>query len=52
MITACFIAIIPLAKLLAWGTEELALYVGEVVGGLLNATCEPLSPYYWSEGKD
>jgi hypothetical protein len=40
IIAASFIAIIPLAKLLAWATEELAMYVGEVVGGLLNATCE------------
>lgn len=34
----CFLAIIPLAKLLAWGTEELALRVGQTLGGLLNAT--------------
>jgi Ca2+:H+ antiporter len=33
-----FIAIIPLAALLSYATEELALYVGEVLGGLLNAS--------------
>jgi Ca2+:H+ antiporter len=33
-----FIAIIPLAAVLSFSTEELALYVGEVLGGLLNAT--------------
>jgi Ca2+:H+ antiporter len=33
-----FIAIVPLAALLSTGTEEVALYCGEVVGGLLNAT--------------
>ncbi|KAG8985665.1 hypothetical protein FRB90_004517 [Tulasnella sp. 427] len=33
-----FLAIIPLAKLLGFGTEELALRVGETLGGLLNAT--------------
>ncbi|KAK5165239.1 uncharacterized protein LTR77_009337 [Saxophila tyrrhenica] len=33
-----FIAIIPLAAMLSFATEELALYVGEVLGGLLNAT--------------
>jgi Ca2+:H+ antiporter len=33
-----FIAIIPLAALLSYSTEELALYVGEVLGGLLNAS--------------
>ncbi|CAO3581519.1 unnamed protein product [Absidia cylindrospora] len=33
-----FIAIVPLAKLLGFATEELALYTGEVVGGLLNAS--------------
>lgn len=32
-------AIVPLAKLLAWGTEELALRVGQTLGGLLSATC-------------
>jgi len=34
----CFLAIIPLAKLLAFGTEELAIRVGQTLGGLLNAT--------------
>ncbi|GAA6023168.1 hypothetical protein JCM11491_003285 [Sporobolomyces phaffii] len=33
-----FLAIIPLAKLLGFGTEELALRVGQALGGLLNAT--------------
>ncbi|KAG0657444.1 hypothetical protein C6P46_006520 [Rhodotorula mucilaginosa] len=33
-----FLAIIPLAKLLGFGTEELALRVGQTLGGLLNAT--------------
>ncbi|KAI8866469.1 calcium/proton exchanger [Ramicandelaber brevisporus] len=33
-----FLAIIPLAKLLGFATEELALSLGEALGGLLNAT--------------
>ncbi|KAG0768902.1 hypothetical protein G6F16_001596 [Rhizopus arrhizus] len=33
-----FIAIIPLAKLLGFVTEDIALRTGEVIGGLLNAT--------------
>jgi Ca2+:H+ antiporter len=33
-----FIAIIPLAGMLSYATEELALRVGETFGGLLNAT--------------
>ncbi|POY73204.1 hypothetical protein BMF94_3537, partial [Rhodotorula taiwanensis] len=33
-----FLAIIPLAKLLGFGTEELALRVGQTLGGLMNAT--------------
>jgi Ca2+:H+ antiporter len=33
-----FIAIIPLAALLSYATEEIALRVGETLGGLLNAT--------------
>ena len=33
-----FIAIIPLAALLAYGTEEVALRLGETMGGLLNAS--------------
>lgn len=33
-----FIAIIPLAALLSYATEELALRVGETLGGLLNAS--------------
>lgn len=35
-LAAC--SIIPLAKLLGFATEELALRVGETLGGLLNAT--------------
>lgn len=35
--TNCF-AIIPLAALLCFATEELALHTGETIGGLLNAT--------------
>lgn len=31
-----FLAIIPLAALLSFATEELALEVGETVGGLMN----------------
>jgi Ca2+:H+ antiporter len=33
-----FIAIIPLAALLSYATEEIALRVGETLGGLMNAT--------------
>ncbi|KAF2227084.1 Sodium/calcium exchanger protein-domain-containing protein [Elsinoe ampelina] len=33
-----FIAIIPLAAGLSFATEELAMYVGETIGGLLNAS--------------
>jgi len=33
-----FLAIIPLAKLLGFATEELSLRVGQTLGGLLNAT--------------
>ncbi|KAF2838674.1 calcium/proton exchanger [Patellaria atrata CBS 101060] len=33
-----FIAIIPLAGTLSYATEEIALHVGETIGGLLNAT--------------
>jgi len=36
--TLNFFAIIPLAKLLGFATEEISLYLGETVGGLLNAT--------------
>ncbi|KAI9800253.1 MAG: hypothetical protein M1833_003367 [Piccolia ochrophora] len=36
--TVNFIAIIPLAALLSYATEEIALRVGETLGGLLNAT--------------
>lgn len=40
-----FIAIIPLAALLSYGTEEIALYCGEVLGGLLNASFGYIAPY-------
>ncbi|EFR00191.1 Ca2+/H+ antiporter [Nannizzia gypsea CBS 118893] len=33
-----FIAIVPLAAMLSYGTEEIAMRTGETVGGLLNAT--------------
>lgn len=33
-----FVAIIPLAAILSFATEELAMYIGEVLGGLLNAS--------------
>ncbi|KAM3067160.1 hypothetical protein ACMFMG_011713 [Clarireedia jacksonii] len=33
-----FIAIIPLAAMLSFATEEIPLYVGETLGGLLNAS--------------
>ena len=33
-----FIAIIPLAAMLSYTTEEIALRTGETIGGLLNAT--------------
>jgi len=33
-----FLAIIPLAGILSFSTEELALRVGETLGGLLNAS--------------
>ncbi|KAI9683695.1 MAG: hypothetical protein M1829_005001 [Trizodia sp. TS-e1964] len=33
-----FIAIIPLAAMLSYATEEIALRVGETLGGLINAT--------------
>lgn len=33
-----FIAIVPLASLLAFATEELAVPLGQTLGGLLNAT--------------
>lgn len=33
-----FIAIIPLAAMLSFATEEIALHTGETIGGLLNAT--------------
>ncbi|POW03316.1 hypothetical protein PSTT_11188 [Puccinia striiformis] len=36
--TTCMLAIIPLAKLLGFGTEEIAMRVGQTLGGLLNAT--------------
>ncbi len=38
MFVVAFIAIIPLAALLGFATEELIIRVGPVIGGLLNAT--------------
>ncbi|KAJ8468869.1 hypothetical protein ONZ51_g9370 [Trametes cubensis] len=34
----CFLSIIPLAKLLAFATDELSMRVGQTLAGLLNAT--------------
>ena len=36
--TVNFIAIIPLAAMLSYATEEIALRTGEIIGGLLNAS--------------
>ncbi|CAH7688872.1 Sodium/calcium exchanger protein-domain-containing protein [Phakopsora pachyrhizi] len=36
--TTSMLAIIPLAKLLGFGTEEISMRVGQTLGGLLNAT--------------
>ena len=36
--TVSFLAIIPLAKLLALATDELSMRVGQTLAGLLNAT--------------
>jgi Ca2+:H+ antiporter len=33
-----FLAIVPLAKLLAFATDELSLRLGQTLAGLLNAT--------------
>lgn len=33
-----FFAIVPLAAILSFATEEMALKLGETLGGLLNAT--------------
>jgi len=33
-----FIAIIPLAAMISYATEEIALHAGNTLGGLLNAT--------------
>lgn len=40
-----FVAIIPLAGLLSYATEEIALRTGETIGGLLNATFGYLNIY-------
>ncbi|TRM65056.1 Sodium/calcium exchanger protein-domain-containing protein [Schizophyllum amplum] len=37
-VTVSFLAIIPLAKLLAFATDELSMRVGQTLAGLLNAT--------------
>ncbi|KAJ9111752.1 hypothetical protein QFC22_006411 [Naganishia vaughanmartiniae] len=34
----CFVAVIPLAALLGYTTEQLTLYTSQTIGGLLNAT--------------
>ena len=36
--TTNFVAIVPLAAMLSYATEEIALHTGETIGGLLNAT--------------
>ena len=33
-----FLAIVPLAGILSYATEEIAMRVGETLGGLLNAS--------------
>ncbi|KAJ3565778.1 hypothetical protein NP233_g7422 [Leucocoprinus birnbaumii] len=38
LLLVTFLAIIPLAKLLGWATEELSLRVGQTLAGLMNAT--------------
>lgn len=40
-----FVAIIPISALLSWATDELALYVGEVLQGLLNITFRSVPSY-------
>jgi Ca2+:H+ antiporter len=40
-----FIAIIPLAGMLSFATEEIALHVGESLGGLLNASFGYTTPF-------
>jgi Ca2+:H+ antiporter len=42
-----FIAIIPLAGMLSYATEELAIRVGETFGGLLNATFGYVRNHTW-----
>jgi len=43
-----FIAIIPLAAMLSFATEEIALRTGETLGGLLNATFGYVARRFWS----
>ncbi|KAI9765894.1 MAG: hypothetical protein M1840_007035 [Geoglossum simile] len=43
-----FIAIIPLAAMLSFATEELSLRVGETLGGLLNATFGYVEIWNWT----
>jgi len=45
-----FLAIIPLAAILSYATEELALRVGETMGGLLNASFGCVIPSNFSAG--
>jgi len=33
-----FLAIFPLAEIISWSTEELSMSVGQIFGGLINAT--------------
>ena len=42
-----FIAIVPLAAMLSFATEEIALRTGETLGGLLNATFGYVPPCSW-----
>lgn len=46
-----FIAIVPLAAMLGFATEEIALRTGETLGGLLNATFGYDSPPCVSQAK-
>jgi len=49
-----FIAIIPLAAMLSFATEEISLHVGETLGGLLNASfgyVPYIVTFYWQVTK-
>lgn len=45
-----FVAIIPLAAMLSFATEEIALRTGETLGGLLNATFGYESSFFFLSG--